>query len=162
MKNIALLIVTFILSNFAFSLKEKLTRVVAGFPVNYDDDNLNETKFLLNFLQLKHTIMLVTTSTHLEGYKIIEHLGVVRGIIVRSRNIFANIAGGLQTLLGGNISIYTELCERTRQDAYNQLVEQAAHQGANAIINMRYDANEIMQGVTEVLAYGTAVRVEKI
>ena len=106
--------------------------------------------------------MLVTTSTHLEGYKIIEHLGVVRGIIVRSRNIFANIAGGLQTLLGGNISIYTELCERTRQDAYNQLVEQATHQGANAIINMRYDANEIMQGVTEVLAYGTAVRVEKI
>jgi uncharacterized protein YbjQ (UPF0145 family) len=106
--------------------------------------------------------MLVTTSTHLEGYKIVEHLGVARGIIVRSRNIFANIAGGLQTLVGGNISIYTELCERTRQDAYNQLIENAEEKGANAIINMRYDANEIMQGVTEVLAYGTAVRVEKI
>lgn len=106
--------------------------------------------------------MLVTTSTHLEGYKIVEHLGVARGIIVRSRNIFANIAGGLQTLVGGNISIYTELCERTRQDAYNQLIENAEDKGANAIINMRYDANEIMQGVTEVLAYGTAVRVEKI
>ena len=106
--------------------------------------------------------MLVTTSTHLEGYKIIEHLGVVRGIIVRSRNIFANIAGGLQTLVGGNISVYTNLCERTRQDAYDQLIEQAENKGANAIINMRYDANEIMQGVTEVLAYGTAVTVEKI
>ena len=106
--------------------------------------------------------MLVTTSTHLEGYKIIEHLGVVRGIIVRSRNIFANIAGGLQTLVGGNISVYTNLCERTRQDAYDQLIEHAENKGANAIINMRYDANEIMQRVTEVLAYGTAVTVEKI
>jgi uncharacterized protein YbjQ (UPF0145 family) len=87
---------------------------------------------------------------------------VVRGIIVRSRNIFANIAGGLQTLVGGNISVYTDLCERTRQDAYDQLIEHAENKGANAIINMRYDANEIMQGVTEVLAYGTAVKVEKI
>ena len=106
--------------------------------------------------------MLVTTSTHLEGYRIIEHLGVVRGIIVRSRNIFASIAGGLQTLVGGNISVYTNLCERTRQDAYEQLIEHAQNKGANAIINMRYDANEIMDGVTEVLAYGTAVKVEKI
>lgn len=106
--------------------------------------------------------MLVTTSTHLEGYKIVEHLGVIRGIIVRSRNIFANIAGGLQTLVGGNISVYTNLCERTRQDAYDQLIKHAEDKGANAIINMRYDANEIMQGVTEVLAYGTAVTVEKI
>jgi uncharacterized protein YbjQ (UPF0145 family) len=89
-------------------------------------------------------------------------LGVIRGIIVRSRNIFANIAGGLQTLVGGNISVYTNLCERTRQDAYDQLIEHAENKGANAIINMRYDANEIMQGVTEVLAYGTAVKVEKI
>jgi uncharacterized protein YbjQ (UPF0145 family) len=106
--------------------------------------------------------MFVTTSTHLEGYKVTEHLGVVRGIIVRSRNIFANIAGGLQTLVGGNISVYTNLCERTRQDAYDQLVQHAESKGANAIINMRYDANEIMQGVTEVLAYGTAVRVEQV
>ena len=106
--------------------------------------------------------MLVTTSTHLEGYKIIEHLGIVSGINVRSRSIFGNIAGGLQTLLGGNISIYTDLCERTRQDAYDQLIEHAESKGANAIINMRYDANEILQGVTEVLAYGTAVIVEKI
>jgi uncharacterized protein YbjQ (UPF0145 family) len=119
-------------------------------------------EFLLYFYNQKQAFMLVTTSTHLEGYKIIEHLGVVRGIIVRSRNIFANIAGGLQTLVGGNISVYTNLCERTRQDAYDQLIEHAQNKGANAIINMRYDANEIMQGVTEVLAYGTAVIVEKI
>lgn len=106
--------------------------------------------------------MLVTTSTSLEGYKVTQQLGVVRGIIVRSRSIFGNIAGGIQTLFGGNITIYTELCERTRQDAYNLLVQHAQEAGANAIINMRYDANEVMNGVTEVLAYGTAVVVEKV
>ncbi|MGI8950590.1 MAG: YbjQ family protein [Chitinophagaceae bacterium] len=106
--------------------------------------------------------MLVTTSTGLEGYKVTQHLGIVRGIIVRSRSLFGNIAGGLQTLLGGNITIYTDLCEKTRLDAYNLMIQHAQLTGANAIINMRYDANEIMQGVTEVLAYGTAVFVEKI
>lgn len=105
--------------------------------------------------------MLVTTSTYLEGYKVVQHLGVVRGIVVRSRSILGNIAGGLQTILGGNITIYTELCEKTRQGAYNLMVEHAAQLQANAIINMRYDANEVLQGVTEVLAYGTAVVVEK-
>jgi uncharacterized protein YbjQ (UPF0145 family) len=106
--------------------------------------------------------MIVTTSTHLEGYKVVEHLGVVRGIVVRSRSLLGNIAGGLQSLFGGNITIYTELCERTRQDAYNLMVQHAQLQRANAIINMRYDANEVMQGITEVLAYGTAVVVEKV
>ena len=106
--------------------------------------------------------MIVTTSTSLEGYKVIEQLGVVRGIIVRSRSLFGNIAGGFQTLFGGNITIYTELCERTRADAFNLMIEHARQQNANAVINMRYDANEVMQGVTEVLAYGTAVVVEKI
>jgi uncharacterized protein YbjQ (UPF0145 family) len=105
--------------------------------------------------------MLVTTSTSLEGYKITQHLGVVRGILVRSRSIFGNIAGSLQTLFGGNITIYTELCEKTRRDAFELMIEHAKQTGANAIINMRYDANEIMSGVTEVLAYGTAVVVEK-
>jgi len=105
--------------------------------------------------------MLVTTSTHLEGYKVIQHLGVVRGIVVRSRSLLGNIAGGFQTLFGGNISIYTELCERTRSDAFKLMEEHAKQLNANAIINMRYDANEVMQGVTEVLAYGTAVMVEK-
>jgi uncharacterized protein YbjQ (UPF0145 family) len=112
--------------------------------------------------KLKQKNMIVTTSTSLEGYKVVEQLGVVRGIIVRSRSLFGNIAGGLQTLFGGNITIYTELCERTRQDAFNLMIEHARQQNANAVINMRYDANEVMQGVTEVLAYGTAVVVEKI
>src|SRR6476469_10539211 len=106
--------------------------------------------------------MLVTTSTYLEGYKVTQHLGVVRGILVRSRSIFGNIAGGLQSLLGGNITIYTELCEKTRRDAYDLMIEHASQIRANAIINMRYDANEVMSGIQEVLAYGTAVIVEKL
>ena len=106
--------------------------------------------------------MIVTTSTGLEGYKVTQQLGVVRGIIVRSRSLLGNIAGGFQTLFGGNISIYTELCERTRQDAYDLMIKHAEEVNANAIINMRYDANEVMQGFTEVLAYGTAVVVEKV
>ncbi len=104
---------------------------------------------------------LVTTSTSLEGYHIVKHLGVVRGITVRSRSIFGNIAGGFQTLFGGKISIYVELCEKTRQEAFQLLLQHAEERGANALINMRYDANEVMNGVTEVLAYGTAVWVEK-
>jgi uncharacterized protein YbjQ (UPF0145 family) len=86
----------------------------------------------------------------------------VRGITVRSRSLFGNIAGGFQTLFGGRISIYQELCERTREDAYQLMLQQASERGANAVINMRYDANEVMGGVTEVLAYGTAVIAEKI
>lgn len=105
--------------------------------------------------------MLVTTSTNLEGYRVTTHHGVVRGIIVRSRSVFGNFAGGIQALFGGNITIYTDLCERTRADAYQLMVEHAQQLGANAVINMRYDANEIMSGITEVLAYGTAVTVEK-
>jgi uncharacterized protein YbjQ (UPF0145 family) len=105
--------------------------------------------------------MLVTTSTYLEGYKVIQQLGIVRGIIVRSRSLLGNIAGGLQTLLGGNITIYTDLCEKTRKDAYDLMIQNAQQVGANAVINMRYDANEVMSGVTEVLAYGTAVVIEK-
>lgn len=105
--------------------------------------------------------MLVTTSNELEGYKITRQLGVVRGIIVRSRGLGGNIAAGFQTLFGGNITIYTELCERARADAYNLLIQHAQETGANAIIAMRYDANEVVNGVTEVLAYGTAVVVEK-
>ena len=105
---------------------------------------------------------LVTTSTSLEGYKIVKHLGVVRGITVRSRSALGNIAGGFQSLFGGRLSIYVELCENAREEAYQLLIQHAEVMGATAIINMRYDANEVMQGVTEVLAYGTAVVVEKI
>lgn len=105
---------------------------------------------------------LITTSNNLEGYRVTKHLGIIRGITVRSRSIFGNIAGGFQTLLGGKISIYAELCEKTREEAYQLMIEHANERGANAIINMRYDANEVMNGVTEVLAYGSAVVVEKI
>jgi uncharacterized protein YbjQ (UPF0145 family) len=105
---------------------------------------------------------LVTTANNLEGYRITQQLGIVRGITVRSRSIFGNIAGGFQTLVGGKISIYSELCEKTREEAYQLMLQHAKERGANAIVNMRYDANEVMSGVTEVLAYGTAVVVEKI
>ena len=104
---------------------------------------------------------MITTSTTLEGHRVLRNLGVVRGITVRSRSLFGNLAGGLQTLLGGQISIYVDLCEKTREEAFQYMMQHAAERGANAILNMRYDANEVMNGVTEVLAYGTAVVVEK-
>ena len=104
---------------------------------------------------------LVTTAFDLPGYRTVENLGLVRGIVVRSRSIVGNIGAALQTIVGGNITIYTELCEKARQDAFRLLLEHAAELGANAVIGVRYDANEVAQGVTEVLAYGTAVRVER-
>ena len=106
-------------------------------------------------------LILITTSNALEGYKVTQQLGLIRGITVRSRNIFGNIAGEFLTIFGGKNSIYTELCEQTREEALQLLIRNAKDKGANAILNMRYDANEILKGVTEVLAYGTAVMVEK-
>src|SRR5580765_7985163 len=105
---------------------------------------------------------MTTTTFTLDGYRIDRTLGVVRGIVVRSRSVFGTIGAGLQTLVGGNITLFTELCEKTREESYELMVVHAAGMGANAIISMRYDANEVMQGVTEVLAYGTAVEVQKI
>jgi uncharacterized protein YbjQ (UPF0145 family) len=104
----------------------------------------------------------VTTGTELAGYRIVRQLGIVRGIVVRSRNVVGTLGGSLQTLIGGNITIFTTLCEKTRQEAFDLLLAHAGERGANAIVAMRYDANEIMGGVTEVLAYGTAVVVEQI
>jgi uncharacterized protein YbjQ (UPF0145 family) len=106
--------------------------------------------------------MMVTTALELPGYRIVRNYGIVRGIIVRSRSLLGSIGAGLQTIIGGNITILTELCENTREEAYELMMQHAAEHGANAIISMRYDATEIMQGVTEVLAYGTAVQVERI
>ncbi len=105
---------------------------------------------------------MVTTNIELNGYKVIESLGVVRGITVRSRSIAGNFAGGVQSLFGGKLSIYVDLCEKAREEAFQHMLQHATERGANAIINMRYDANEVMQGITEVLAYGTAVRAERI
>ena len=103
---------------------------------------------------------MVTTGTEIAGHRVVKNLGVARGIIVRSRSVFGNIGAGFQALVGGNITIYTDLCEQAREDAYKLLLDHAGAKGANAIIAMRYDANEIAAGVTEVLAYGTAVVVE--
>jgi uncharacterized protein YbjQ (UPF0145 family) len=104
----------------------------------------------------------VTTAFTLDGYRITQNLGVVRGIIVRSRSIFGSIGAGLQTIVGGNITLLTDLCEKTRSQAYELMAQHADQMGANAIIGVRYDATEVMQGVTEVLCYGTAVVVERI
>lgn len=103
---------------------------------------------------------LVTTAFELPGCRIARNLGLVRGIVCRSRNVVANFAAGIQTLFGGNITLYTELCEHARSDAFRLMMEHAGQMGANAIVGVRYDANEVMPGVTEVLAYGTAVVVE--
>ncbi len=103
---------------------------------------------------------MVTTAFELDGYRIVRNLGVVRGIVVRSRSVFGTIGAGLQTIVGGNITILTNLCEKTRGEAFDLMLEHAADLGANAVIGARYDATEIMSSVTEVLAYGTAVVVE--
>ncbi len=104
---------------------------------------------------------MVTTAFGFEGYRIAKNLGVVRGITVRSRSALGNVAGGIQAFFGGNITVYTELCEHARGEAFDLMVQHAQQVGANAVIGMRYDANEVMEGITEVLAYGTAVVVEK-
>jgi len=106
-------------------------------------------------------VSMVTTALELPGYRIVRNIGVVRGIVVRSRSIFGTIGASLQTILGGNITLLSQLCEKTRQDAFVMMMQHASERGANAIIAARYDANELMQGVTEVLAYGTAVVVER-
>jgi len=103
---------------------------------------------------------LTTTTFELPGFRVVKSFGVVRGIIVRSRSVIGNIGASIQSIFGGNISLYTSLCERAREDAYNLMLTHAGQLGANAIIGVRYDATEIAPGITEVLCYGTAVSVE--
>ena len=105
---------------------------------------------------------MVTTGNELPGYRIVRPMGIVRGITVRSRSIVGNLGAALQTLVGGNISIYTELCEKAREEAFELMLQHAGEHGANAVVAMRYDANDVAEGVTEVLAYGTAVQVEPL
>ena len=107
-------------------------------------------------------IACITTALEIPGFRLAENLGIVRGIVVRSRSAVGNFAAGLQTLFGGNITIYTSLCEQAREEAFNLMCKHAQDRGAHGIIAMRYDANEITQGVTEVLAYGTAVKLERL
>ena len=110
---------------------------------------------------MNQTHPLTTTAFELPGYRTIKTFGVVRGITVRSRSIVGNIGAGIQSLFGGNISLYTSLCERTREDAFNLMLSHAGQMGANAVIGVRYDATELSAGITEVLCYGTAVHVEQ-
>ena len=105
--------------------------------------------------------MIVTTTNDLPGYRVVEVLGLVRGVIVRSRSVIGNVGGAIQSIFGGNLSIYTELAERARQEAYDLMCDHAQHVGADAVVGFRYDANEIMEGITEVLAYGTAVKATR-
>lgn len=106
--------------------------------------------------------MIVATTNDLHGYRIVRHVGLVRGITVRSRSVLGNLAGGIQSIFGGQLSIYVNLAEMAREEAYQAMIAHAREHGANAVIAMRYDANEIMDGITEVLAYGTAVVVEPV
>jgi uncharacterized protein YbjQ (UPF0145 family) len=104
---------------------------------------------------------MVTTLFEMPGYRIVRNLGMVRGIVVRSRSIFGTLGASLQTIIGGNITLFTDMCEQTREEALELMMQHAAEHGGNAVIGVRYDANEVMQGVTEVLAYGSAVVVER-
>jgi uncharacterized protein YbjQ (UPF0145 family) len=105
---------------------------------------------------------MVTTAFAFDGYRVARNLGVVRGLTVRSRSVLGTLGAGLQTLFGGNITLYTELCEKAREEAFELMLQHAAALGANAVLGMRYDANEVTDGVTEVLSYGTAVVIEKV
>jgi uncharacterized protein YbjQ (UPF0145 family) len=104
---------------------------------------------------------MVTTAFDLPGYRVVKSFGLVRGVTVRSRSIFGTIGASLETLVGGNITLFEEMCEKTREEALELMMQHASEHGANAVVGMRYDATEVMQGVTEVLAYGTAVQVER-
>jgi len=105
---------------------------------------------------------MVTTGNELPGYRIVRPMGIVRGFTVRSRSVIGNLGAALQTLVGGNISIYTELCEKAREEAFELMLQHAGQHGANAVVAMRYDANDVAAGVTEVLCYGTAVVIEPV
>ena len=104
---------------------------------------------------------MVTTAFDLPGYRVTKSLGLVRGVTVRSRSIFGTLGASLQTVVGGNITLFEDMCERTREEALDLMMEHAMERGANAVVGVRYDANEVMQGVTEVIAYGTAVQMER-
>ncbi len=126
----------------------------------YDRMDAESKKQAINQDLMKHP--LTTTTFTIEGCRIVRQLGVVRGIVVRSRSIFGTIGGALQTIVGGNITLFTELCEKTRSEAFEIMVDHAGQIGANAIVGVRYDTTEVMDGVTEVLCYGTAVIVESL
>ena len=125
-------------------------------------DAVQRTPYAVSPPRYSVSHQMVTTAFEIPNYRIVQNLGVVRGIVVRSRNVFANIGAAFQTLVGGNITVWTTLCEQTRSDAFDIMIQHATEVGANAVIGARYDTTELSQGVTEVLAYGTAVIVEPV
>jgi uncharacterized protein YbjQ (UPF0145 family) len=127
-----------------------------------EDSPIRQTPYQVTAPRYSVSHHMVTTGFDLPGFRIVRGLGVVRGITVRSRSVFGTIGGSLQTLIGGNISLFTQLCEKARSEAFEIMIQHASEMGANAIIGARYDANDVMSGVTEVLAYGTAVVVEPL
>jgi uncharacterized protein YbjQ (UPF0145 family) len=127
-----------------------------------DEEIQAKTPYKISQPRYSVSHQMVTTAFELPGFRIMQNLGVVRGIVVRSRNVFANIGASLQTLVGGNITVWTNLCEQTREDAFDIMIQHASELGANAVIGARYDANEIATSATEILAYGTAVIVEPL
>jgi uncharacterized protein YbjQ (UPF0145 family) len=144
---------------FSKSLAGPRFRSVSGTPTPRKE--LSRLHGLVLNLAMSQTHPLTTTTFELPGYRVTQSHGVVRGIVVRSRSIIGNIGAGIQSLFGGNITLYTELCERAREDAFNQMLAHAGYHGANAVVGVRYDATEIGNGITEVLCYGTAVSVER-
>jgi len=123
-------------------------------------DNVQRVPYAVSPPRYSVSHQMVTTAFELPNYRVVQNLGVVRGIVVRSRNVFATIGASLQTIVGGNITVWTSLCEQTRKDAFDIMIQHATEVGANAVVGARYDATEVATGVTEVLAYGTAVIVE--
>ena len=125
-----------------------------------NSDDVQRVPYAVSPQRYSVSHQMVTTAFEIPNYRIVQNLGVVRGIVVRSRNVFATIGAGLQTIVGGNITVWTRLCEDTRRDAFDIMIQHATEVGANAVVGARYDATEVSAGVTEVLAYGTAVIVE--
>ena len=125
-------------------------------------DPLNRVPYAVSPPRYSVSHQMVTTAFEIPNYRIVQNLGVVRGIVVRSRNIFATIGASLQTVIGGNITVWTRMCEQTRSDAFDIMIQHATEVGANAVVGARYDTTELSTGVTEVLAYGTAVIVEPV
>ena len=125
-----------------------------------NSDQMQNVPYAVSAPRYSVSHQMVTTAFEIPNYRVVQNLGVVRGIVVRSRNIFATIGASLQTIVGGNITVWTSLCEQTRKDAFDIMIQHATEVGANAVVGARYDATEVATGVTEVLAYGTAVIVE--
>jgi uncharacterized protein YbjQ (UPF0145 family) len=145
----------FVVQGREISIRRSSARITRSLRASFDKH------FIHSHMGVSMDHSLVTTNISLEGYRVVRNLGVVRGIVVRSRSLIGNIGAGIQILFGGNISLFTELCEQTRREAYELMIQHAQELGSNAILAFRYDATEIAGGVTEVLAYGTAVVVEK-